>query len=307
MKIFSHNFNPTSNSGPNKFTRQLFEHMGKLGAELVSDQKECDAEFALIHLEREKKKPTVLRLDGIYFNSDQNYNQQNLPIKYSYEIADHVIFQTEFNKQLTESWFGPHKSSSVIHNGPDLEFINSVSTEKIEKAFNPSLEIWSCASSWRPHKRLKDNLEYFYRKSPKNAIMVIAGANADIACLKQYNEITNGRIFYLGELSYYDLISLYKCSSTFVHLSYLDHCPNVVVDAQASGCEIICSNTGGTNEIVSNGIIIQEKLWDFSPIKLYEPPKMNFEDYVIKKIDSSNSIEKAASMYFKDISNIIPS
>ncbi len=37
------------------------------------------------------------------------------------------------------------------------------------------------------------------------------------------------RIVILGDLDYMSLLSLYKRSSTFVHLSYLDHCPNVVV------------------------------------------------------------------------------
>ncbi len=305
MKVFCHNFNPTSDSGPNKFTRQLFSNMKNLGVTNVSDQKDCDVEFALIHLEREKQKPTILRLDGIYFNSDQNYYQQNLPIQYSYESADHVVFQSEFNKSLTEAWFGPHKNSSVIHNAPDIDFIDSVSTKKMDEAFDLSTEIWSCASSWRPHKRLKDNLDYFYKKAPSTSIMIVAGSNADIGCLKKYNELTNGRVYYLGNLNYYDLVALYKRSSTFVHLAYLDHCPNVVVDAQASSCQIICSSTGGTNEIVSEGIIIQEDEWDFSPIKLYEPPAMNFDDYLIKKQKDESSIEKSAAMYFEKMASII--
>ena len=70
------------------------------------------------------------------------------------------------------------------------------------------------------------------------------------------------------------LLSLYKRSSTFVHLAYLDHCPNVVVDAQAAGCKIVCSSTGGTHEIVDNGIVILEDEWDMKPCTLYKPPRI---------------------------------
>ena len=190
MKVFCHNFNPDSDSGPNKFTRQLFSHLEKLGVEVESNQSKCDVEFALIHFEREKIRPTVLRLDGIYFNSDQNYHQQNLPIKYSYETADHIVFQSNFNKALTESWFGPHKNTSVIHNAADTNFIDKVSTKKMDEAFDMSTEIWSCASSWRPHKRLRENLDYFYKKAPSTAVMIVAGSNATVEDLKKYNELT---------------------------------------------------------------------------------------------------------------------
>ena len=304
MKVFCHNFNPDSDSGPNKFTRQLFSHLEKLGVEVESNQSKCDVEFALIHFEREKIRPTVLRLDGIYFNSDQNYHQQNLPIKYSYETADHIVFQSNFNKALTESWFGPHKNTSVIHNAADTNFIDKVSTKKLDEAFDMSTEIWSCASSWRPHKRLRENLDYFYKKAPSTAVMIVAGSNATVEDLKKYNELTNGRVYYFGNLNYYDLISLYKRSSTFVHLAYLDHCPNVVVDAQAAGCHVICSSSGGTSEIVHDGIIIQEEKWDFSPIKLYEPPKIDFDDYLIKKSESLNSIENTAQLYFNTMQKL---
>jgi len=44
-----------------------------------------------------------------------------------------------------------------------------------------------------------------------------------------------------------------------IHLSWRDHCPNVVVEALSQGCPIICTSSGGTKEIVKdNGIIIDD-------------------------------------------------
>jgi 2'-5' RNA ligase len=96
----------------------------------------------------QKKKPMVLRLDGIYFNSEQDFRSQNAPIKFSYDNADAVVFQSEFNKKLTEAWFGVHKNSFVVHNA----FLETRSLDKTFKELHRGLEIWSCASSWRPHK-----------------------------------------------------------------------------------------------------------------------------------------------------------
>lgn len=276
MKIFSHNFNPASNSGPNKFSRQLFKSLKKNNnVTATSNQQEADVEFCLIQQQYHKVKPMVLRLDGIWFNSDQNYKQQNTPIKFSYENADAVIFQSEFNKRLTTHWFGDHDNTHVIHNAADLELIKSVDTNFWDKKFGKDIEIWSCASNWRPHKRLKENIRYFLEFAPKDTVFAIAGGlHMDEA--KEVLRIDN-RIALMGELDYMSLLSLYKRSSTFVHLAYLDHCPNVVVDAQAAGCRIVCSNSGGTSEIVSDGIVIYDKPWDFKPIKLYEPPQLDFK------------------------------
>lgn len=311
MNVFFHNFDPSSNSGPNKFTRQLFSSLETRGLiSVAKSQNEADAEFALIQLTREKRSPVLLRLDGIYFNQAQNYEQQNAPIKYSYQNSDCVVFQSNFNKKLTEAWFGKHKNSVVIHNAPDVEFINSVKDSILDETFDRSIEIWSCASSWRPHKRLEENLRYFIDLAPKTASMIVAGKDADMSVIRKYNSLSGGRIYYVGELDYYRLISLYKRSSTFVHLSYLDHCPNVVVDAQASGCKIICSSSGGTKEIVTDGIAVKDRDWNYEPIKLYEPPALDFSNFIkIEKNYSKekNNITSAANLYLRSLSNIVKS
>ena len=101
------------------------------------------------------------------------------------------------------------------------------------------------------------------------------------------------------------LLSLYKRSKKFIHLAYLDHCPNVVVDAQAAGCEIICSSTGGTHEIVNNGTIVNESEWDLKPCKLYNPPEINFYNTILVNKESDNSFEKCVSSYYNIFKEVI--
>tara|TARA_A100001201_G_scaffold142611_1_gene141284 strand:- start:10376 stop:11287 length:912 start_codon:yes stop_codon:yes gene_type:complete len=296
MKVFTHNFNPQSNSGPNKFTRTLFRRLIHEKDVSLSNQEEADVEFCLIQQQLPKVKPMVLRLDGIWFNSEQEYNKQNAPIQYSYNNADAVVFQSEFNKKLTESWFGKHHNSHIIHNSADDTLINKINKSFWNEKLGKNTEVWSCASNWRPHKRLKDNVRYFKEFAPKDAIFAIAGGLG----MDEAKEIIrmDDRVVLLGDLDYSSLLALYKRSSTFVHLSYLDHCPNVVVDAQASGCKIVCSSTGGTKEIVSDGIVIIEDLWDFKPIPLYKPPKINFEKrYEIKNV-KVKSFDTCVNDYF---------
>jgi len=305
MKVFTHNFNPSSNSGPNKFTRTLFNRMIKDNKVNLSNQEEADVEFCLIQQQVHKVKPMVLRLDGIWFNSDQDYNRQNAPIKFSYQNADAVVFQSRFNKKLTETWFGEHKNSYVIHNAADLNLIKAANANFWNNKFGKGTEVWSCASSWRPHKRLNENIRYFLEFAPKDAIFAIAGALG----MDDAKTIPNDkRIVLMGELDYMSLLSLYKRSSTFLHLAYLDHCPNVVVDAQAAGCKVVCSSTGGTKEIVNDGIIVQEEDWDFKPIKLYNPPRIKWNKiFQNKAYEEGNkySIVRCSEKYYSIMKEVI--
>ena len=119
----------------------------------------------------------------------------------------------------------------------------------------------------------------------------IAGENPDFRC-------EDPRVLYAGHLPWDALIGLFKRSQTFLHLSWLDHCPNVVVDARAAGCNIVCSSSGGTKEIAGpNAIIIEEDEWDFSPIKLYHPPKLDFSKKASNIYDIDISIENVSKKY----------
>ena len=216
MKIFAHNFNPVSNSGPNKFTTQLFKQMKKdYDVNYTNNQQEADVEFCLIQQVVHKVKPMVLRLDGIWFNSEQNYKEQNRLIEFSYRNADAVIFQSNFNKKLTESWFGTHKNSYVIHNAADLKQIERANAAFWNNTFGKDTEVWSCASSWRPHKRLNENIRYFLEFAPKDAILAVDGKGA---ATERLNHLNNKRIKFLDELDY---ISLLHCISDHLHLFIL--------------------------------------------------------------------------------------
>jgi len=294
VNIFLDNVNLNSRSGPNSFGKKLKREFENSGHKVLASVEECkdikpDIQLSFIAA-RFKIAPIVQRLDGIYFNSEQDFNSLNSPIEATYQIADSVIFQSDFNRDLTSHYFGKKEKSFVIRNGTDLDLINDISpieNDNLDKFQN----IWSCASSWRPHKRLSDNVRYFLENSEENDCLVIAGNNPD-------HVVSHPRIFYAGDLEWNALISLYKRSEYFIHLAWLDHCPNVVVDARASGCHIVCSSSGGTREIAGeNSTIILEDDWDFTPTKLYSPPDMNFSNRGKGKVSSDIDIKNVEKMY----------
>ena len=275
MNLVLDNINLNSNSGPNSFASKLYKYATKEGHK-INESVEIDAYLCFIESPRRSyDKPMFQRLDGIYFNSEFDYNKQNENIKRTYEMADGVIFQSEFNKELTSHYFGLHPNHIVIHNGADIEAIDN--TPMLQ--FDRYESLWSCASSWRPHKRLDENIRYFLEHSSQYDGLMIAGD------VPPEQRIKEDRIHYVGTLNQRQLFALYKRTERFLHLAWLDHCPNVVVDARACGCQVICSSAGGTREIAGpNAIVIEEEPWNFEPVELYKPPKLNFQ----KKLDNIN-------------------
>jgi glycosyltransferase involved in cell wall biosynthesis len=268
LKILFDNADFGSSSGPNSFARKLAEELIKR-KHSVNESLKSDIQLSFIMASQDLGMPIIQRLDGIYFNSEQDWKSLNEPIKKTYDISSGVIFQSNFNKQLSEKYFGEKILSTVINNGTDLSLI-----EKITPLSHPAIDgfenVWSCASSWRPHKRLKDNVQYFLECAGEKDCLVIAGSNPDY-------EIKHERVFYVGNLEWEQLISLYKRSKYFIHLALMDHCPNVVVDARAAGCKIVCSSSGGTKEIAGiNSVIVKDMEWDFVPFRLYQPPELDF-------------------------------
>jgi glycosyltransferase involved in cell wall biosynthesis len=266
MRIFFDNVNFQSNSGPNSFGLKLASNFMNKGHTITHQNPDVQVSFIQTN---NTLAPTVLRLDGIYFNSEQEWEAMNAPIKHSFEKASGIIYQSNFNKMLTEKYFGEKENSVVIHNGTDLSKIEQIPALSYE-VLDRYDTVWCCASSWRPHKRLSENVRYFLEHKTDNSCLVIAGKDPDY-------KINHPNVYYTGNLDWNSLISLYKRSKYFIHLALMDHCPNVVVDAAASGCHIICASSGGTHEVAGdNATMIKDMDWDYKPFKLYQPPQLDF-------------------------------
>lgn len=295
MKIFLDNVDVGSNSGPNSFGRKLAYQLIGLGHEFVGPDASPDVQLSFIQMQEFSKVPLIQRLDGIYFNSKQDWQAMNGPIMDTYERANAVIFQSDFNRRLSERYFGPSHFGHVINNGTDLTAIAAIQPLQ-HHLFDRFENVWCCASAWRPHKRLTDNIRYFVENAGSNDCLWIAGKVDDFSIVESYQD---DRIFVVQDLPWETLISLYRRSKYFLHLAFLDHCPNVVVDARAAGCHIVCSSSGGTQEVAGlNSTVIEESVsWDMSPLDLYNPPPLDFSRRRAGTWDKNIDISNVTDQY----------
>lgn len=272
MKIFFDNVNWSSSSGPNSFAQRIAEQLS-LDGHIVADQGDYD--IALVFIEETRAlrndKPKVQRLDGIWFKHDE-YETKNKQIRACYDSADAVIWQSDFDKGMTTRWWGePHGLGTVIRNGIKRKKVN-VTSATIKELRSRYEKIFVCSANWHRQKRLKECVELFkhLRMMHPFSCLVIMGAGPDY-------RVADSNIYYTDSLPHEICLEMFSEADWFIHLAWADHSPNVVCEALSQNCPVICSETGGTKELVgSNGIILHESHeYKFELFDYENPPKID--------------------------------
>lgn len=302
MNIGFLNFDPRSSSGPNSFGSRLGKELIKSGHNVFLGPTENNLIFIECLHEIPKGSKNILRLDGIWTKKDQ-IETHNKRIREHYESVDAVIWQSEYDRDLTIRLWGTPKRGVIISNGADNSKIEI--SKEIEEFRRSSSEIFVCSSNWHSQKRLKSNIDfYFNHRSPGSKLLVL-GNNPDFF-------IKDPEVIYLGSRDHNFCSQIYSISDWMIHLAWRDHCPNVVVEALNRGCPVICSSSGGTKEIVKrNGIIVddfKDKDIDETIFDYDLPPDLFVPRVDLKKIEIFESdiptLEKSYKLYeelFKEV------
>jgi glycosyltransferase involved in cell wall biosynthesis len=268
MKIHFDNCNMSVPTGPNTFARRLAMALIESGHD-VGEGDGSDADVSLVFIERSGNplaKRVVHRLDGIWFKPDEFNGGKNARIKQTYDVADAVVWQSEFNRAQITKWWGPPNTGIVVHNGIKLEPETQLVIPVLAEIRNLYDKVFVCSSNWHPQKRLATNIELFLHLREKfypDSCLIIMGNNPDAI-------IPSPNIFYTGGLSEKECAQTYAIANWMIHLAWLDHCPNVVIEALSQGTPVICSNDGGTKELVKDfGVTLNEA----------QPYELTLEDY----------------------------
>tara|TARA_Y100000034_G_C6900401_1_gene416255 strand:- start:163 stop:1068 length:906 start_codon:yes stop_codon:yes gene_type:complete len=250
-----------SDSGKHKFMSRLANEFSKMGVEVLPAKGKGDV-FLHIgrNLEKCRCKKKVMRLDGVNFNTDVNYKSMNVKILKNIGISDAVIYQGPFCKKAYETFLGVKKPSACVLNGAD--------PGEFPKREVKNLFLANC--KWRPHKRLEETCRSFIQAVEEGVTskLIVAG-KADF-------KIDHPCIQYVGWCNDKRMANLVSQAIGLIHLSWIDWCPNSMVEAITAGCPVIYSDSGGSPDVAGNtGIAINDKDWDFKPINLYDPPPVD--------------------------------
>lgn len=268
-----------SQTGPNTFGTRLAQGLWNAGYEIELDGSKAD--ISLVFIESSGKplaKKVVQRLDGIWFKP-QDFHTKNQNIKSLYDRADAVVFQSNFDKNMIERWWGSNSErqrlSPIIGNGIEINPVKEITIPKLVEMRSAYDQIFVCGSNWHPQKRLSANIELFKhikQTQHPNSCLIVLGNNPD--CI-----VANPHIFYAGSVDSATYSQIYSAANWMFHLAWADHCPNVVIEALLQGTPVVCSNVGGTKELIGHGVygkILEETIpYNYELFDYDKPPEID--------------------------------
>lgn len=270
MKIHFDNVSFSSRSGPNTFASRLAKQLIEEGNEVIEDG--TNADVSLVFIERSGKplaKKLVQRLDGIWFKPGESF--KNAGISATYQAADAVIFQSQFDSKMCSKWLGSCKRPKIIHNGIEInpiKDVTKVSPEllKIRATYDT---MYVCSANWHPQKRLRANLEMFdhlRKQGPGTSCMIVMGSNPDVY-------VADPHVYYTGSMPHDLCLQVFALADWMIHLAWADHCPNTVIESLSQHTPVVCAQTGGTKELIEGfGVVLDEPTYDFGLFDYDDPP-----------------------------------
>lgn len=284
-------------TGPGTFANRLARELFNQGHEVEFSQKKSKVSLVFIEPSGQKLANKVIqRIDGIWFKPDE-FKIKNKQIKSLYQSADSVIFQSCFDQQMISKWWGfrSNFTSHIIHNGIDITPVKSITIPALEKLRSEYEMIFVCSANWHKQKRLSTNIELFkhLRQFYSNSCLIILGSNPDVI-------VADPHIFYTGSLSSDEYMQVYAISNWMLHTAWADHSPNVVVEALSQGTPVICSEIGGTKELVGGfGVVFKEQEYNYELYDYDNPPIVDIKQ--ISRLPEKNTLGSHSDIDIKNI------
>jgi len=303
MRIRIQGVNPEVNSGPGKFAKRLATEFSRKNHTIIWNDKE-DYDIDLIFISNRfpinPDKPSVQRLDGIYLNSQVNFEglthkNGNNHIIETYNQVDGHIFQSQFTYDLVLKHFGMPQGETrywIVNNGTE---INKLPKKRLDYLKDYKKVIFS-ASSWRPNKRPEDNLAVFEELKKIVDYPIALVMVGDFIWCSAYSEDEDVYII-RQKIDDAQMKAFFRSSDYFFHMTYLDNCPNSVVEALAHSVPVLCSESGGTKELLHGCGYVAMEDWNTEIQNTYEPSKMpdlkGVAEYIAKDLEKTHDFTEA--------------
>lgn len=267
MRVLMPSILSEGKTGKGFFLIRLKKALKVLGVKIVHSPTESHAVYLdVIKFRMATKRAKILRVDGVYCDRGQDA-RRNKVIRDAMRQADGIVFQSEFCMEAARRLFTSEdlaRPCQVIHNGANPKYFAKGHAASSEYKYN-----FLAVGRWRRHKRLREIVRSFAAWNNSNACLWVAGD-------KDY-KLCHPRIRYIGRITQEKLARYYRLCDALVHISWIDWCPNAVVESLCAGTPVICNNVGGNPELVrKSGVICEiDKPYDWSNINPACPPSVN--------------------------------
>lgn len=248
---------------------------------------------------KSKKIPLVINQNGVYTPGwyGKGWDIRNRKNADIYKSSNYVFWQSNFARVCAREFlYSVEPPGEVLFNAVNLEIFRPTTSSRttglfrylIAGNFNSHRSLYQIQAGLRAFKEIP-NLQKFE--------LVIAGISRGL--IKEVQKIASEfriqeHVQILGKFSQRDCPDLLRSVDVYLALKYQDTCPNLVVEALASGLPVIYSATGGTPELVEStcgiGLAVPED-WDSEPIA---PGYHELSEAMKLIVDSKSEMRMAA-------------
>ena len=250
MSVHILNYEPDRIGGGWTASRYLYEGLGAVEynqADKVLLTSPSMAKHDEVARAKSDGKKIILRLDN-HLLASRNRNTGMSRMKAFCELADTIIYQSEWARDYLYPF--TKRDGAVVLNGVDTElFHNRGRIENTNSLYVRSSRIaekgWEMARYWYAYNYPRMGL----------AALNIVGRFSRENMEYNFDFYNNEPYRFLGEQPRENMASLMRQSQYFLYSYFMDACSNTLLEARASGCEIIdvygMLQTGGAPEIMA--------------------------------------------------------
>ncbi len=211
----------------------------------------------LIPIKAKKRLTTIHDLNHIALNASLNIIERvyaKFVMKRAIRLADSIITVSNFSASEIDKYYREREKVNLIYNGVNVENF-TVKNELTENNLPENYLLY--VGNVKPHKNIKGIIKSFklYKKTYKDDLsLVIVGKKEGL--LNPEDIIEDKNIFFFESVSFSELMIIYRNAKILLFLSFYEGFGLPILEAQASGIPVICSNSSSLLE-VSDGSCIE--------------------------------------------------
>lgn len=225
----------------------------------------------------------VLNQNGVAYQAwhGPGWEEPNRKMRAVHELADFIVYQSEFCRSGALKFLGASKApSAIIYNPVDIDLYQP--GKNLTSRHGPVLLLGGNQYERYRFETALQVLKQVLARLPGARLMVTGklwGENQQLSMELAQRTIRDlgveGRVQFLGAYSQEAAPQIFQNADILLHTKYNDPSPNLISEALASGLPVVYSASGGVPELVGAeaGIGLPvEQSWE--KISLPDPEKM---------------------------------
>lgn len=258
-------FKPGASGGPSTFYRKFSAGLEARGHQTTpTPAADCDVMMSVIYssprplmMAKRFRLPIVQRLDGVYApDMFRDWRRRNFPMWINYRFfTTWILFQSEFSRQSCLKHLGRARvPSSMVYNGVDLQKFSPHPAIHENKGI--ALTLLSTFLRDGEIRPVVEAFEELYEAGKLQKLIVVGKFAPNLAHLPKENH--HPGIEWRGQVPHHLLPELYREAGLLISSKLRAPCPNIVLEAMASGLPVACYESGAHSELVeeSAGICV---------------------------------------------------